>query len=44
MKTLSEKKTEEIKKFTNSMMWFCIGGYLTAILYEVAIRIDKKNQ
>ena len=44
MKTLSEKKTEEIKKFTNSMIWFAIGSYVTAILYEVANRIEKKNQ
>lgn len=43
-KALSDKQIDSIEKFANSMMWFAIGSYVTAILYEAANRIEKKNQ
>ena len=43
-KEMSNKQIDRIEKFANSMMWFAIGSYVTAILYEAAIRIEKKNQ
>ena len=43
-KALSDKQIDRIEKFANSMVWFCVGSYVTAILYEAVIRVNDKKQ
>ena len=42
-KALSDKQIDRIEKFANSMVWFCVGSYVTAILYEAVIRVNDKK-
>jgi hypothetical protein len=42
-KALSDKQIDRIEKFANSMIWFCVGSYVTAILYEAVIRVNDKK-
>ena len=42
-KALSDKQIDRIEKFANSMVWFCVGSFVTAILYEAVIRVNDKK-
>lgn len=40
-KMITKKTEEEMKSFTKNAIWFCVGVYVTAALYELDKWLSK---